>query len=129
MSEGGGSGLLSPLPAAHRLLSTLQQTRVIMGARGPKAGAVNGTYLLTEQVQNGRPVFRKADGSDYWLWYQSSEKEWWVSDTEEPKDGDKTSGVAYSVETNLADPSQGTRWMVTDGSKFEEQASVVVSYE
>ena len=112
--------------AESRLVQILRgRGRVtISGAEGPNAGYVNGTFRPTDQVQNGRPVYAKEGDGNAWLYY-AVDQQWWVSDTES-KDAGKAAGWAQSMELNLLDPTQGQRWRVYNGTKWEEQASVRV---
>ena len=91
------------------------------------AALVNGTYISTNLIQNGRPVFGRWLGNrDLWLWYAPS-KMWNVSNTS-TKDANKAAGYAHSVERNLDDPSRAKSWRVGVGcGRAEEQGSVAVA--
>ena len=70
---------------------------LIEGATGSKSAIVNGGFEVAERPDNEPPIYRRADGSDGWL-YVSNAGKWTVGD-EEDKDTRETSlGWAHSVE-------------------------------
>ena len=96
----------------------------ITGATGPHARKVNGVYELTDEIHNGRALFRKKDDNDKWLRYVPN-KTWMVSSTSD-KDKNNSSGWLCSLEADLIDPTQAT-WLVWDNVKWDKQSSVTAN--
>ncbi len=99
----------------------LPQTKrpiVLRGATGPNSALVNGTYVLTAERLNGKPVYAKKGDADRWLFF-ATDKRWFASDTVS-KEGNKTVGSAYT-EPGLAHPATAKTWQVWDGSKTAAQ--------
>ncbi len=55
---------------------------VLSGATGPVSALVNGTYVLTAERLNGKPVYAKVGDADRWL-YLTINNKWLVADTED----------------------------------------------
>eukprot|EP00947_MAST-08B_sp_MAST-8B-sp1_P005599 g5599.t1 len=98
----------------------------ISGATGPNAAAVNGTYLPTPEIYNGKPLFFKFRDPDKWLRYVTHDgrNTWMVSPTAD-KEENKGAGWAWCDEKGLHDPADaGATWNVWDGTQSQKQAAV-----
>ena len=41
---------------------------LVQGATGPNSAIINGAFDVAERPENEPPVYRRADGSDCWLY-------------------------------------------------------------
>lgn len=99
---------------------------VLRGATGPTAKKVNGTYLPTGEIDNGKPVYVMAGDSSRCLVF-SNDKCWRIKNTVK-KDEKGYDGNAYT-EPGLAHPTQAKTWKVSDVVGWAQQpleASVMV---
>ena len=55
----------------------------ITGVTGYYASAVNGVYVPTSELHCRRPVYRKGESDDQWMWieYDDARQQWQVKDT------------------------------------------------
>jgi hypothetical protein len=55
----------------------------ITGVTGYYASAVNGVYIPTRELHCRRPVYRKGESDDQWMWieYDDARQQWQVKDT------------------------------------------------
>ena len=108
-------------------------TLLIDGATGEHAGIVNGGWEVAERPEGEPPIYRRADGSDLWL-FVACDGTWSVGDKED-KDERKTLetqtwGWAYSVAAEGRLPHEvGTAWKVLDGEEWTEQTVRVLHGE
>ena len=96
---------------------------LIEGASGLNSGFVNGAFEVVERPHNEPPIYRRADGRDWWL-YVSSTGMWAVGDEEdkdaleEDKVERKTSSACWAHSVEAAEgrlPHEvGAAWKVKD---------------
>jgi hypothetical protein len=90
---------------------------------GSNSDIVNGAFEVAERPDNEPPIYRRADGSDGWL-YVNKDGDWMMSDKED-KDAHKTSleGTAHSVEAaeGRLPHEVGAAWKALDSGEWTEQ--------
>ena len=101
----------------------VEGTMLIAGATGSSATNINGAYIPTGQVHNGRELLQKEGGQNKWLRYTTGNR-WVVSGT---KDANNLNGWVHS-EAGVADPALASTWKVLDGGAWEEQGSAAVAH-
>ena len=105
----------------------------IAGATGFQKDIINGTYVKTTEVKNGKPVYAKVGNKNGCLFYTTADK-WTVTDVTD-KDTNATTGYACSPTTHLASPELETvAWRVMekdsgDKAAFQDQTAVTVTAE
>ena len=98
----------------------------IAGATGTNACTVNGTYVRSAEVVNGKRVYNKVGDTAKCLFY-SKNKKWMVARTAD-KDQNKTTCWAMTMITQHASPELEPRiWQVYNSSSWEEQRAMTVS--
>ena len=106
-------------------------TVLIEGSIGPNSYFVNGTFEVAERPENEPPIYRRADGSDCWL-YISKGGQWSLSGKEN-KDARKTSSMCWAHSVEVAEgrlPHElGAAWKVLDSREWTEQQLRVVHGE
>ena len=86
---------------------------------------IGATFLCTDEVKNGRPVFVKRGDDDMWL-FSNQTGRWYMGHTK-GKNSDGDDCFVRSTDPNLDDPTCA-RWMVKTGpGTWEEHRSVVVT--
>ena len=102
----------------------------IDGATGYKTKFVNGSYVKSTEVKNGKPVYAKVGDKTMCLFYATNDK--WIVTTVATKEKNATSANAYTTTTFLASPDLvTTAWRVAEkdsGGKtvFQDQIDVTV---
>ena len=105
----------------------------IAGATGHRKEIVNGSYVKSTEVKNGKPVYAKVGNKNGCLFYTTADK-WTVTDVTD-KDTNATTGYACSPTTHLASPELETvAWRVMekdsgDKAAFQDQTAVTVTAE
>ena len=96
-------------------------TVLIEGATGSSAGVVNGRFKVAERPDNEPPIYRKADGSDWWL-YVSRRGTWVVGDTRNKDERRSLMSAAFSSEAadGRLPHEVGRVWKVCDGGKWNQ---------
>ena len=96
---------------------------LIEGATGPNLGGINGAFEVAERPDNEPPIYRRADGRDWWLFVNKDDK--WEVGSKESKDARKTSSARTA---HLMEAAQGrlphevgTLWKVWDDREMAEQ--------
>jgi hypothetical protein len=83
---------------------------IVAGVMGGKAALLNGWYETTDDLQNGKPLFRKLKNPDAWLRF-TTDKTWMFSDTSD-KELNNTNGWCVSVEAGKDLPTQVDMWKI-----------------
>jgi hypothetical protein len=83
---------------------------MVAGVTGEKADKLNGWYETTDDLQNGKPLFRKLKNPDAWLRFTTDDT-WMFSDTSD-KDLNNTDGWCVSVEAGKDLPTQVDMWKI-----------------
>ena len=98
-------------------------TVLIEGATVLNSGLANGAFDVAERPDNEPPIYRRADGRDWWL-FVNKDDEWAVGDGKN-KDARKTSSrcTAYSMEAadGRLPHEVGAAWNVYIGKELIEQ--------
>ena len=93
---------------------------MLHGATGPNSAHVNGTYVLTAERLNGKPVYAKVGDADRWLFVRTDGKWRAGATSKELTDNAESAGNASS-EADLAHPAAAKAWQVWDDSKWNAQ--------
>ena len=97
----------------------------ITGATGDNHQRVNGYFeLVSNKVQNDRPLYHNVNDSDIWL-VMMPNGEWWITDTKNKEINDN-SGWCHSMDRNVMTPDRVTKWKMWVGGKWIEQSSISV---
>ena len=106
-------------------------TLLIDGATGEIADTVNGGWEVVERPEGEPPIYRRADGSDWWL-FVACDGTWMVS-SKDAKDNRKTHSRGWAHSVAAAEgrlPHEiGTAWKVWNGREWTEQTVRVVHGE
>lgn len=100
----------------------------VQGASGPVASIINGEYVATATRYNDKPLFRHADNPNVWLRYVTAGglKQWRISTTKS-LNANNDKGYIYNEEPGLDHPARAKKWFVWMGTRWSEQAAVIVS--
>ena len=79
---------------------------------------MNGTYVLTAERLNGKPVYAKEGDADRWLYF-ATDKSWYVSPTAS-KEGNNPAGWGHT-EVGLVHPAAAKEWTVVVDGQFVAQ--------
>jgi hypothetical protein len=115
--------------AAERQVKGSDGKAAIMvgGVMGKKADMLNGWYETTENLQNGKPLFRKLKNPDTWIRF-TTDHTWMFSDTSD-KDLNNTDGWSVSVEAGKDLPTHVDSWKIVEEEKEEEVSENEDEYE
>ena len=103
---------------------------IIAGATGQDAATVNGTYHPTDEIYNGRVLFRKGGGGGQWLRYLTDQdRNYWMVSPTANKDANDDIGWAHCIETGLYDPAKAATWTVYDGGEWGAQPAVTCIHQ
>ena len=103
----------------------------IKDATGSCSDIINGRFVVAERPNNKPPIYRRADGSDCWL-YVDEDGMWGIGSTEH-KLFRKTSPWAFSIKVaeGKLPHEVGTAWKVSNtehgSSVWTEQQLKVIS--
>ncbi len=92
---------------------------LLRGATGPSCAFVNGTYVLTAEQLNGKPVYAKEGDNGRWLFFSTTNK-WFVTSGRNVIIADKAAGLAFT-EAGLAHPAAAKVWQVIVDGNFKIQ--------
>jgi hypothetical protein len=85
----------------------------ISGVNGSRAALLNGSYVLVDDIHNGKPLFKKQT-ADVWLLFQK-DKKWCFTDTES-KNANDCAGYCWGKES-VDNPVRVVQWYVLDENK------------
>lgn len=86
----------------------------IKGAKGPFSESVNGTFVPTAELLNGKPVYYKEGRTDCWLFYRSDGK-WAAGTTSSQLAMNAADAGTATSEVGLAHPAAAKLWQVSYG--------------
>ena len=96
---------------------------VLYGATGRNAGRINGAYLPTTTIYNGKVLYRKEGDHDTWLRYSADTEDWIVSSTDRMA-ANSGCGWCHCTEKGCYSPLQPKKWRVWKGTTWEDQVSL-----
>ena len=85
----------------------------ISGVNGSRAALLNGSYVLVDDIHNGKPLFKK-EGNEVWLLFHK-DKKWCFTDTES-KNANDCAGYCWGKES-VDNPVRVVQWYVLDENK------------
>ena len=98
-------------------------TPVVMGGCvGTNAASVNGIYVPTGDLYNGKPLYQKQGDPSKWLRFVASNARWSVG-TREDKDLQNAHGWCESIEAHASLPTQVRQWQAYSDCSWGLQPS------
>lgn len=100
----------------------------LSGAFGANAPHAQGVFYITEEQQNGKPVYLKVGSHSYCCWH-TLDGQWLVS-TMDAKDANNAVGFAHTVLKELDAPQLAKEWTVFQfgaGSAWQVQPTVTIT--
>lgn len=96
---------------------------VLRNATGPCSAKVNGTYVLTTERLNGKPVYAKEGDNDRWLFFRTDGM--WCAGAKTKELTENASSAGYAqTEAGLAHPTAAKAWKVYDDGWKEQLVEV-----
>ncbi len=99
---------------------------VLRGASGANSKIINGTYVQTGDIVNGKAVYANMKDEEVCLVLDNS-KHWMVTTDPDTKKGIGSSGIA-TTEFGVASPVAANIWRVATQSGWSEQSGLVASF-
>ncbi len=92
---------------------------MLSGATGPNGAFINGTYIYTTEMLNGKPVYAK-ESTFHWIFFRTDGK-WGAGATTKEKDENSSFAGWCNSEAGAWHPAAASIWTVWDGVKWELQ--------
>ena len=119
----GASAAYSSAAAPYNGGEVVAWTPVVMGGcAGTNAASVNGVYVPTGDLYNGKPLYQKQGDPGKWLRFVASNARWSVG-TREDKDLQNANGWCESIEAHASLPTQVQQWQVYSDCSWGLQPS------